>query len=32
LEGFRCIGIEQDPASMRRTVTRLSKPIEVVLF
>jgi hypothetical protein len=31
VEGFRCIGIEQDEASARRAVKRLSKPIEVVL-
>jgi len=32
VEGFRCIGIERDPAYMRLAVARLTKPIEPVLF
>jgi hypothetical protein len=32
VEGFRCWGIEQDEASCRRVVVRLSKAIEVVLW
>jgi site-specific DNA-methyltransferase (adenine-specific) len=32
VEGFRCIGIERDPQAVQLCVTRLSKPIEPVLF
>jgi len=32
VEGFRCVLIEQDPKSAELIKTRLSKPIQPVMF